>query len=82
VGKLDALEVDFVARRDEEKIYFQVSATMIPKELRERELLPLRKIKDNYPKYVLSMDPPGPFTDLDGIVHRNLIDFLLDRDSN
>ncbi|MDR1428955.1 MAG: ATP-binding protein [Spirochaetaceae bacterium] len=80
VGKLDALEVDFVARRGEEKIYFQVSATMVPRELRERELLPLRKIQDNYPKMILSMDPPGPFGDFDGMVHRNLVDFLLEKD--
>jgi predicted AAA+ superfamily ATPase len=77
IGKLDSLEVDFVAHNSEEKMYVQVCASMASPEVRERELLPLRKIKDNYKKIVLSMDPPSPFNDVDGIYVFNLIDFLL-----
>jgi hypothetical protein len=40
--------------------------------------LPLKKINDNYKKVILSMDPPGPFTDIDGIFHNNIIEFLLE----
>ncbi|MDR2049185.1 MAG: ATP-binding protein [Treponema sp.] len=76
VGKFDSLEVDFVAWNETEKIYVQVTSTMAPPEVRERELLPLKKIRDNYKKLVLSLDPPGPFTDIDGIFHYNIIDFL------
>jgi predicted AAA+ superfamily ATPase len=77
VGKFDSLEVDFVARNDTETVYYQVTATMASPEVRERELLPLKKINDNYKKVILSMDHPGPFTDIDGIFHYNIIDFLL-----
>jgi predicted AAA+ superfamily ATPase len=77
VGKFDSLEIDFVALKDTEKVYFQVTTTMAPPEVRERELLALKKIRDNYKKVVLSMDPPSPFTDIEGIFHYNIIDFLL-----
>ncbi|MDR2143026.1 MAG: ATP-binding protein [Treponema sp.] len=77
VGKFDSLEVDFVAWNETEKIYIQVTSTMAAPEVRERELLPLQKIRDNYKKTVLSMDSPGPFTDINGIFHYNIIDFLL-----
>ncbi|MDR1947855.1 MAG: ATP-binding protein [Spirochaetaceae bacterium] len=80
VGKFDSLEIDFVAWNDAEKVYYQVTTTMAPPEVRERELLPLKKIRDNYKKVILSLDPPGPFTDINGISHYNLIDFLLEGD--
>jgi predicted AAA+ superfamily ATPase len=78
VGKLDSLEVNFTAWNDAERVYYQVTATMTPPEVRERELLPLKKINDNYKKVILSMDPPSPFTDIDGISHHNLVEFLLE----
>jgi predicted AAA+ superfamily ATPase len=77
VGKFDSLEVDFVAWNETERIYVQVTSTLAPPEVRERELLPLQKIRDNYKKMILSLDPPGPFTDINGIFHYNIIDFLL-----
>ncbi|GHV93743.1 ATPase [Spirochaetia bacterium] len=77
VGKLDSLEVDFVAWNQEETMYIQVCVSMMSPEVRERELLPLRKIKDNYRKIVLSMDPPSPFNDMEGIRLYNVIEFLL-----
>jgi len=81
VGKLDALELDFIAEKGAEKIYFQVTASMSQKEVRERELRPLRKIEDNYKKIILSMDPVGPFNDIDGMIHLNLVDFLTTADT-
>jgi predicted AAA+ superfamily ATPase len=77
VGKFDSLEVDFVAWNETERIYIQVTSTLAVAEVRERELLPLKKIKDNYKKVILSLDSPSPFNDIDGIFHYNIIDFLL-----
>lgn len=77
VGKLDSLEVDFVARGGEGTLYVQVCSTLASPEVRERELYPLRKIGDNYRKLILSLDPPTPFNDIDGISVYNIIDFLL-----
>jgi predicted AAA+ superfamily ATPase len=78
VGKLDSLEVDFVAWKSPELAYIQVTSTLSIPEVRERELNPLRKIKDNYKKVILSTDPAGPFNDIDGMFHYNIIDFLLE----
>lgn len=76
VGKLERGEVDFVARRDGEISYYQVSASVLDPAVWERELRPLEKIKDNYPKYLLTLDelPIGR----NGINQRNIIDFLLE----
>jgi hypothetical protein len=49
-------EIDFVAERTNEKLYIQVTETLMGEETRERELRSLRLIKDNYEKIVLSMD--------------------------
>lgn len=76
IGKVDSLEVDFVAQKGEDKIYYQVSASVLNPETYEREFRPLKKITDNYSKYVLTMDelPMGE----DGIKQVNIIDFLLE----
>jgi predicted AAA+ superfamily ATPase len=76
VGKLGTLEVDFVATKADKIAYYQVTATMMNEETRERELKPLRDIPDNYEKVVLSMDRT-PVTDYAGIQNINLTDFLL-----
>ena len=77
IGKVDNLEVDFVAQKGEDRIYYQVSASVLNPETYEREFKPLKKIADNYPKYVLTMDelPMGE----DGIKQANIIDFLLEQ---
>jgi predicted AAA+ superfamily ATPase len=80
VGKFNSLEIDFVTWNGVERVYYQVTTTMTPPEVRERKLLPLKKINDNYKKVILSMDPPNPLTDIDGIFHYNLIDFLLEEE--
>ena len=79
IGKFDTEEVDFVAKKGEEKRYYQVAATILDETTFEREIRPLKKITDNYPKYILSMDelPLGE----DGINQVNMIDFLLEGES-
>lgn len=80
VGKTNQFEVDFIAERKIEngidRQYIQVSYLLATSEIREREFRPLKEIQDNYTKIVLSMDPI--VTNADGILHRNLIDWLLD----
>ena len=77
IGKIGSLEVDFVASKPNEKIYYQVSATIMDEKTRERELRPLESISDNYPKYILTMDQIV-FNDYSGIRVKNIIDFLLE----
>ena len=77
VGKFDDLEVDFVASRNDEIIYLQVTYLLASKEVEDREFKPLEKINDNYPKMVLSMDTIWG-TNRNGIVRKNIIDFLLE----
>jgi len=77
IGKLGSLEVDFVASKTNEKIYYQVSATIMDEKTRVRELRPLESISDNYPKYILTMDQTV-FDDYSGIRVKNIIDFLLE----
>ena len=75
VGKLDEQEIDFICYRGNEKLYIQV-AYLINEYDVKREFGNLEKVRDNYPKYVIS----GDLVDLsrNGIIHRNIIDFLLD----
>lgn len=77
VGKIDSTEVDFIATTAEEKLYVQVTESMQSEDVRKRELAPLQKIRDNYPKIVLSPDP-GPESSFDGIKSLQLTDWLLD----
>jgi predicted AAA+ superfamily ATPase len=75
-GKTDGLEIDFVAVKPGVTIYYQVTAAMLADETSERELKPLRSIRDNYEKTVLSIDRT-PVTDFNGIRNVYLLDFLL-----
>ncbi|GHV92777.1 ATPase [Spirochaetia bacterium] len=75
-GKYYAREVDFCAVKQDRKIYYQVTLTMMDEAVRERELNPLMAIKDNYEKVILSMDKTY-VTDYEGIKYQNIIDFLL-----
>ena len=76
VGKLDDLEIDFVCYRGKERLYIQV-AYALTSDCVEREFGNLEKIADNYPKYVIS----GDLIDMsrNGIIQKNIIDFLLDK---
>lgn len=76
IGKFKETEIDFVAEKPNDKLYIQVTESMLSPEIRERELRPLQMIPDNYEKIVLSMDR-NYITSYDGIKSLNLIDWLL-----
>lgn len=77
VGQLQAGEIDFVCTRPTgERTYIQVAYLIADDETRQREFGNLKAIKDNYPKYVLSMSPLVSRSDNDGIIHLHLRHFL------
>lgn len=77
VGSLRNGEVDFVAERGEKRMYFQVTYLLASQETIDREFGNLKSIQDQYPKYVISMDPiPGEMDGYPGINHIRLRDFL------
>ena len=76
IGKVDNTEVDFIATKATEKIYVQVTETMMSEEVRIRELTPLQKINDNYEKIILSLNP-GLDSSYEGIKSLDLIEWLL-----
>ncbi|GAB6059127.1 ATP-binding protein [Desulfonatronum parangueonense] len=78
IGKSNAREIDFVAEQMSQKIYIQVAYLIPDQAVAEREFGALLEIRDNYPKMVLSLDK-FDFS-REGIIHKNLIDFLLDQD--
>ena len=75
IGKIDNKEIDFIANNPKEKIYFQVTESLSNEDTRKRELDPLKKIKDNYEKIILSLDETEDI--FDGIKVINLISWLL-----
>lgn len=79
VGSMTNGEVDFVAKNDRGLIYYQVSESTLQPETMERELKPLQRIKDNYPKYLLTLDEVGATADYDGIRKENVLKWLLDK---
>ncbi|MBR6780588.1 MAG: ATP-binding protein [Clostridia bacterium] len=76
IGKVDALEIDFIATKADEKIYVQVTQSMMSEDVRKRELAPLQKINDNYEKIILSMEP-GLDSVYEGIKSCHLINWLI-----
>lgn len=76
IGKIDNAEVDFIATTADDKKYIQVTESMQSEDVRKRELAALQKIRDNYEKIVLSLEPGLDFS-YDGIKSLNLIDWLL-----
>lgn len=83
IGKYDELEVDFVAKNSENTVYYQVALTTREStddnsRVLERELSPLKKINDNYPKYILTLDDDLD-ADFDGIKKINVLDWLLEK---
>ena len=79
VGLLQAGEIDFVCSKPSgERIYIQVSYIVADEQTREREFGNLRKINDNYPKYVISMTPLVSRNDDNGITHLHLRNFLVE----
>jgi len=76
VGKYDNLEVDFVAGGLVDRTYYQVSNAVSNDKTLERELEPLKNIRDNYPKYLLTLDALNN-SNMNGIILQNLISWLL-----
>lgn len=76
VGKIQNIEIDFVAVKNNEKVYIQVAYKLSSSETIEREFSPLAAIKDNYPKYVVTMENVWQ-SNYDGIKHVNISNFLL-----
>ncbi len=77
VGQLQAGEIDFVCKKPKgQRIYVQASYIIADEATREREFGNLWAVKDNYPKYVISMTPLVSRQDSDGIIHLHLRRFL------
>ena len=77
VGKVGTKGIDFIATRDSEKIYYQVTEEMFAESTRERELAPLQAIRDNYEKAVIALNV-STTASVDGIRIIRLLDFLLE----
>lgn len=77
IGKTKNGEIDFIATKTDEKLYFQVAYLLENEKVIDREFGAFKEINDDYPKYVLSLDK----TDFskDGIIHKNIIEWLLDK---
>ena len=75
IGKQDDREIDFIAERSGEKMYFQVALRIVENHTMEREFGNLLAIKDNYPKYVITMDDYSGASH-EGIQHISLKKFL------
>lgn len=77
IGTLPNGEIDFVAEKNGKPIYIQVTYLLSNDSTVEREFGNLKKIPDNYPKYLVSMDPTAKPHDYEGITHLSLRTFLL-----
>jgi predicted AAA+ superfamily ATPase len=76
IGKWYDKEVDFLAIRQDNRKYYQVTLSMMDESVKARELSPLLDIRDNYEKTILSLDRTY-ITNHEGIRFQNIIDFLL-----
>lgn len=76
IGKVGNAEVDFIAAKADDKLYVQVTESMVSEEVRRRELEPLQRIGDNYEKIILSMEP-GLDASYDGIKSVSLMEWLV-----
>ncbi len=76
IGKIANSKVDFIASKADEKLYIQVTESMMSEDVRKREIAPLQKISDNYEKLVLSLEQ-GMEESFEGIKSLNAIDWLL-----
>ncbi len=79
VGKVDDLEVDFVAENRDGLKYYQVALTVRDEKVLERELKSLQKTGDHYPKYLITYDMDME-ADYDGITKINVVDWLLNKE--
>lgn len=76
IGKIDNLEVGFVAIDENDIVYYQVAATVRDEATLKRELSSLQQINDQYPKYILTLDE-DPEADYDGIKRINALKWLM-----
>lgn len=76
IGYLQGQEIDFIAEKNNERIYVQVTYLLSGKDTIEREFGNLMRIKDNYPKYVVSFDTFSTPNTYKGIKHYTLLEFL------
>lgn len=76
IGKIGDKEIDFIATKTDEKIYYQVTESLTSTETRARELTPLTAVQDNYDKVVIAMEP-GLERDIEGIKVIGALEFLL-----
>lgn len=74
VGRIGNLECDFITRTKDEYRYIQVAMTIMSPETEEREYKSFTKIRDNYPKYLLTLD--SLLQKRDGVIHKNVIEFI------
>lgn len=77
VGKVGEKEIDFVAEKKNEKIYVQVTTYLTNEKVTKREFGNLLAIRDNYPKYVVSLDNISGTSTFEGIQHLTLLEFLI-----
>ena len=76
IGKYDTLEIDFIAVKDDEKMYVQVALSALDETVLEREIRPFSLISDKYPKILITADSLD--ISQDNFTHKNLYDFLLE----
>ena len=76
VGKVKDKEINFIAKKEKSLSYYQISYKIRDEKTRERIFETYNSITDNFPKYILSMDHSN-FSQ-DGVIHKNIIDFLLE----
>ncbi len=80
IGKVGDLEIDFVADKGGDRVYYQVAASILDPATFAREIAPLKKVADHYPKFLITMDEIS--VNEDGIRQINVVDFLLDKTEN
>ncbi|WP_165251639.1 ATP-binding protein [Adlercreutzia sp. ZJ304] len=76
VGRIGDLEVDFVVEGDSGRAYFQVAESISSEKVLERELAPFRKIEDNHPKLLLTLDDVDPVNH-EGIMQMNVLEWMM-----
>lgn len=74
IGRIGTLECDFITRHNQSYHYIQVATSIADKNVEDREYKVFYKIKDNYPKYLFTLDPI--LQKREGIIHENIIDFV------
>ena len=76
VGKYNDIEIDFIAIKPNERVYYQVTRSMLDEKVEKREKNSLLAVKDNYKKVILTMDNVKN-KQIEGIEVINIIDFLM-----